>query len=110
MNARLSVRKILRNLGYDFHKLPQPGLTLRDLEFDLPSLGLSSQPTLFVVGANKGQTIQLMQRTLSNPRIFAFEANPDLASFLEQQYASSEVRVENTALGSAIGQVEFCIF
>jgi FkbM family methyltransferase len=103
------MRKALRSLGYDLHILPLTGLTLRDLQFDLPRLMRSRQPVVFDVGANKGQTINLMQRTLSKPRITAFEPNPDLVSFLQQNYASPTVRIENTALGSVAGNIEFCI-
>jgi FkbM family methyltransferase len=96
-------------MGYDVHRLPVPDLTLHDLEFDLPFLVTQRPATIIDVGANKGQTIELMKRALPNPAIISFEPNPKLAQLLEKTYASSGVQVEKSAVGSANGTVEFVI-
>ncbi len=59
---RKIARRILRRLGWDLHRLAAPYLTLRDLEFDLPYLLAQDSPCVIDVGANKGQTIDLVRR------------------------------------------------
>ena len=103
MRPRLWLRRLIRQLGYDLHSLPIYRLTLRDLEFDLPVLIGHSKPVVIDVGANKGQTIDLLRRTLAKPRIFSFEPNPTLAIGLEQKYSAYGVMVEAMAVGSSEG-------
>jgi len=103
------IRKILRRLGYDIHRLPVANLTLRDLEFDLPFLVPRKPATIIDVGANKGQTIDLVQRALKDPIIISFEANPQVSKVLREKYAAAGVQVENSAVGSTHGTVEFGI-
>ena len=106
---RLWLRRMLRHLGYDLHSLPVECLTLRDLELDLCYLIKSSNPVVLDVGANIGQTVDLLRRTLANPRIFSFEPNPAVATGLERKYASCGVVVEAMALGSNEGTTRFNI-
>jgi FkbM family methyltransferase len=107
VNARLFVRRILRRWGYDFHALPANRLGLRDLQFDLPELVRSSSPVIFDVGANKGQTIELMRGCFPASQIVAFEPNPELHRELTSRFASDEVLIEDLAMGSACGIVDF---
>jgi FkbM family methyltransferase len=107
MKPRLHLRKLLFRFGYDLHRMPVASLTLRDLEFDLPNLAKNRSPVVIDVGANEGQTIDLICRTLTNPTIFSFEPNPDLVPRLNDKYASSGVVVEGVALGNTEGSVAF---
>jgi FkbM family methyltransferase len=91
-------------LGFDLHSLPVDSLTLRDLEFDLCRLIKNSKPVVVDVGANTGQTIDPLRRTLDRPRIFSFEPNPTLAIGLKQKYSACDVVVEAIAVGSSEGQ------
>jgi FkbM family methyltransferase len=98
---------MLRRLGYDLHSLPVGSLTLRDLEFDLCYLVKGPNPVVLDVGANAGQSIDLFRRTLANPTIISFEADPALAADLKRKYADSGIVVEATALGSSEGTSRF---
>jgi FkbM family methyltransferase len=99
----------LRRLGWDLHRLAVPYLTLRDLEFDLPYLLAEDSPCIIDVGANKGQTIDLVRSTLRNPKIVSFEANPKMAEVLQEKYGASGVRLESCAVGSTNGHVRFAV-
>jgi FkbM family methyltransferase len=84
-------------------------LTLRDLDFDLPSLVQKKNPVVIDVGANRGQTIDLVHRTFAKPIIFSFEANPELSSTLRDKYEPYGVTIEGCALGKSEGTVAFHI-
>jgi len=98
---------VFRRCGYDLHRLPLSGLTLRDLEFDLPILVRSSDPVVIDAGANVGQTIDLMKRTFSKPAIYSFEPNPDLVQDLRNAYEIGGVVIEGVALGNSEGTATF---
>ena len=104
---RLCLRHVVRRCGYDLHRLPLHSLTLRDLEFDLPILVQSTDPVVIDVGANVGQTIDLMRRTFSKPVIYSFEPNPDLVQVLRNRYEIGGVVVESVALGNSEGIATF---
>src|SRR5262245_10700287 len=105
MKLRRHLRSFLCRLGYDLHRVPVPSLTLRDLEFDLPKLINNERPVVIDVGANKGQTIDLLQRAFARPIIFSFEPNPDLFSQLVAKYEAHGVVVERLALGNYEGNI-----
>jgi FkbM family methyltransferase len=69
------------------------------LEHDLPRLILKGDPLIFDVGANKGQTIELLRRAFRNPRIYSFEPARELAEGLRKKYSEVPVVVEQMALG-----------
>ena len=109
LKPRLYLRKLLCRLGYDIHRVPVSSLTLRDLEFDLPILVKNRSPVVLDVGANKGQTIDLIHRAFASPIIFSFEPNPDLFSQLVAKYEAHGVVVEGFALGNCEGNIAFHI-
>jgi len=90
--------------------MPIKGLAFRDLDFDLPTLISTAYPIVFDVGANKGQTIDMIRRCLPNPTIIAFEPNPDLFLILKERYRHvAKIRVEKCALGSNVETRNFHI-
>jgi FkbM family methyltransferase len=107
MTIRRILRHALRHAGYDLHRLPAGCLTLRDLEFDLPRLVPGSPALVLDVGANKGQTIDLLRRSLHDPVIHCFEPNRLLAGTLQQRYANTNVKIMNMAVGSSVGEIDF---
>ena len=109
MKPRLYLRKLICRLGYDIHRVPVDSLTLRDLEFDLPVLVDNRRPVVLDVGANKGQTIDLIHRAFARPSIFSFEPNPELFSALVAKYEARGVVVECFALGNREGSIGFHI-
>jgi len=104
---RFYLRHVFRRCGYDLHRLPLHSLTLRDLEFDLPILVQSTDPVVIDVGANVGQTIDLMRRAFPKPVIYSFEPNPDLVQALRNRYEIGGVVVESVALGNSEGIATF---
>jgi FkbM family methyltransferase len=106
MNLRIGLRRTLRSFGFDLHRLPSGSLTLRDIEFDLPHLVNTASPVILDIGANRGQTIDMMRRAFVGPTIIAFEPNPDLFPELQRRYGSLAT-IENTAVGSAVAQLDF---
>jgi len=48
--------------------------------------------------ANRGQTIDLICRTLTNPTIFSFEPNPDLVPRLKDKYNGQSVQITPTSM------------
>lgn len=105
MSVAQGVRKLLRRFDYDFHRMPVFSLTLRDLEFDLPALVTKSNPVIFDVGANKGQTIEMYQRAFPKPTITSFEPNPKLTPDLVKRFPG--VAIEGVGVGSAVGTLDF---
>jgi FkbM family methyltransferase len=96
-------RHLINRLGYDLTRLPASRLSLSELEFDLPVLVSCDKPVVLDVGANKGQTIELMLSALRAPLIFSFEPNPTLAAHLSRTYGSLGIEVTQAALGSEEG-------
>jgi FkbM family methyltransferase len=82
-------------------------LTLRDLEFDLPILVQTDCPTIIDVGANRGQTIDMLKSAFTTPNIYSFEPNPVLASRLMAKYGNCGVTIEASAAGSEEGVGSF---
>jgi FkbM family methyltransferase len=101
MKPKLQLRKFLCRLGYDLHRLPIASLTFRDLEFDLPALIKNANPVVIDIGANEGQTIDMVRRAFATPTIFSFEPNPELLPLLKQKYGSSGIVIEGLALGNS---------
>lgn len=108
-NPRIVLRRILRSFGYDFHSLPVKRVGLRDLRFDLPELVRSPSPVIFDVGANNGQTIELMKECFPTGQIVAFEPNPDLYSKLRTNFAAMSVLLEGVAVGNSTGEIDFIV-
>ncbi len=66
-----------------------------------------NSPVCFDVGANKGQTIQLLQRCYAKPVIHAFEPSSISYSSLVSQSFGSEVHLHQLALGEHNGIADF---
>lgn len=104
----MNIGSLLRAFGLDAHRLgPTGGLTYRLLEHDLLRMVGTRSPTVFDIGANKGQTIEMMLRVFERPRIYSFEPAASLASELQARFASCGVVVESLAMGSQVGERSF---
>jgi FkbM family methyltransferase len=75
-------------------------ITYRVLPHDLTRLITTDAPLVFDVGANKGQTIELMRRALRSPRIHAFEPAEALALDLRARYNGPDIVIQQYALGA----------
>jgi len=102
-----AIASLLRRWRWDVQRLDRSGITHRDLEHDLSRLVLSPSPLVFDVGANKGQTIELMRRVFPFCELHAFEPSQDLARSLHERYSSCHVVIESMALGARDGICRF---
>jgi FkbM family methyltransferase len=98
---------MFRKRRWDVRRLDRSELTHRILEHDLPRLARSPTPVIFDVGANKGQTIELMSRLFPASTLYAFEPSETLARTLRDRYAPRGVMVEATALGAREEERQF---
>ncbi|MBN8826540.1 MULTISPECIES: FkbM family methyltransferase [unclassified Spirosoma] len=77
------------------------------LEDDLRQLIGQPNPLCFDVGANQGQTIQLLQQCLTNPVIHAFEPASTTFNGLASQSHGPGVSLHQLAFGEQAGTAEF---
>lgn len=77
------------------------------LEDDLRQLIRQPNPLCFDVGANQGQTIQLLQQCLVSPVIHAFEPASVTFNGLARQSFGPTVSLHQLAFGEAAGTAEF---
>lgn len=67
----------------------------------------TDSPVCFDIGANRGQTIELLQRTFRNPWIHAFEPAHQSFSALELRNYGPRVTLNQLAMGAHACQLEF---
>jgi FkbM family methyltransferase len=70
-----------------------------DLEHDLRALVTGRHPLCLDVGANAGQTIDMLQRALDAPVIHAFEPSTSMMEALRARGFGSRVSLHRVALG-----------
>lgn len=99
MNS-LRIGPFLRKHGWDIRSLGASKLTHRVLEHDLPLIVQAPEPIIFDVGANQGQTIELMQKLFPRCSVRAFEPAMELAALLRARYRAPDVVVECLGLGA----------
>ncbi len=87
-HVKARVRELLRRYDRRVIYLPPGTVTGADLAHDLAALLPHDGPVCLDVGANEGQTIALLQRTLTNPRIQAFEPSAKTFRSLESKAGS----------------------
>jgi FkbM family methyltransferase len=78
-----------------------------DLLYDLNVVVRKENPLCFDIGANRGQTIALLQRCFPRPRIHAFEPSSATFATLASQSFGSAVTLHQLALGEQVGTAEF---
>ena len=77
------------------------------LDRDLRLLIDKANPVCFDVGANEGQTIQLLQRCYARPVIHSFEPSSATCQSLTKQSFGDQVQVHQLALGEHTGAAVF---
>ena len=75
-----------------------------DLEQDLKVLLNREDPLIFDVGANRGQTIELLCRIFDSPHIFAFEPSNSAFEILSSQNFNANVILNRMALEANPGK------
>lgn len=102
------VQKIFNFLGYKVMKI-----TFKDFpDFDYLNKALitKSDPIIFDVGANKGQSIIRYKKLFKDPVIHSFEPNIDEINILKQKYSNDKnLFLNNLAVGQKKENLEFNI-
>ena len=78
-----------------------------DLETDLTVLINKPNPVCFDIGANRGQTIEVLKGCFPQPTIHAFEPSSATYRALAGQSFGSAVHLHQFAMGEAVGTAEF---
>ena len=102
------IKKLVNLLGYEVMKIKTADAP--DLD-DLTKLLITkSEPVIFDVGANKGQSITRYKKLFQNPIIHSFEPNIDEVNILKQKYINDkDLYLNNVAVGDKKGNLEFNI-
>ncbi len=105
-----SAKSILSRLGIFTARQFKGRVTGYDLHRDLTLVVNKKNPVCFDIGANKGQTIYLLQHCFVSPAIHSFEpASTSYAALAEQSFGE-QVHIYQLALGSEVGVAEFNTF
>jgi FkbM family methyltransferase len=107
MGLRSFLNPILEPFGYQLFRssVGSPGLSpFRDMR----RLNASARPTIFDVGANRGQTIRELRRFFGEATIHAFEPSTRAFDELRRKCAHlPNVRLNNVGVGSRVAEREF---
>lgn len=99
------IRRLLRNLGYDIHKIQVGRDPFRDMQ---RLVGRQRAPVIFDVGANVGDTIESFRAAMTQAKIHAFEPGPETFRRLQERCSAMPNLVLNgVAMGAASGAAEF---
>ena len=99
-------QKILNLFGYKIMKINSFDAT--DLNALTKYVIKKSEPVIFDVGANKGQSIARYKKLFQNPKIHSFEPNIDEVNILKQKYINDkDLYLNSVAVGDKKGLLEF---
>ena len=99
------INKLVGLFGYKIMKTDPA-----DLDGLTKSLIKKSDPVIFDVGANRGQSITRYKKLFRNPIIHSFEPNIDEINNLKQEYINDKnLFLNNVAVGEKKGKLEFNI-
>ena len=92
------IKNLIRSLGYSIQKIPKE---INEISInEILKHTLPTNPIIFDVGANKGQSIRSFKKIFSNPKIHAFEPSKEDFEILKQKYQGDQsVVLNNIALG-----------
>ena len=102
------IQRIINFFGYKLIKVNRTDATQLD---ELTKIIIpKSDPVIFDVGANKGQSIERYKKIFQNPIIHSFEPNIDEIDFLKKKYIDKKnLYLNNFALGDDKGNLELNI-
>ena len=95
------IKKIFDIFGFDIKKKLNKNET-EYLSFDqiYKKIIKNDKPTVFDIGANKGQSIQRFLSIYQNSLIHSFEPNPDEFNLLKKKYNNfNNIKLNNFDLG-----------
>ena len=105
------MKNLIQNLAGVFgYKIMKMGGDVLDLDSITKSLITKSDPVIFDVGANKGQSIIRYKKLFQSPIIHSFEPNIDEVNILKQKYINDkDLYLNSVAVGDKRGNLEFNI-
>ena len=105
------MKNLIQNLAGVFgYKIMKMGGDILDLDSITKSLITKSDPVIFDVGANKGQSIIRYKKLFQCPIIHSFEPNIDEVNILKQKYINDkDLYLNSVAVGDKRGNLEFNI-
>lgn len=86
---------------------PQRAVSGHDLRRDLTIIVRNARPVCLDVGANAGQTIDMLKAVYGNPTIHAFEPSTRMFGLLREKAVCGDVHLYHYALGREISTREF---
>ena len=102
------IQKIINLFSYKVMKIKSTDA--KDLNGLTKFLITKSEPVIFDVGANKGESITIYKKLFQNPKIHSFEPNIDEVNILKQKYINDKnLYLNNVAVGDKKGNLEFKI-
>lgn len=102
------INKLVNLFGYKIMKIKS--VDAADLDGLTKFLIKKSEPVIFDVGANRGQSITRYKKLFLNPIIHSFEPNIDEINNLKQKYINDKkLFLNNVAVGEKKGNLEFNI-
>ncbi len=106
--AKSAVKAILRRFNRRVVYVPAHRISGFDLRSDLCDIIGNSRPVFLDVGANAGQTIDLLRSVFGESTIHAFEPSTKIFDLLSRRHAQSKgVHLYHCALGNALTSKEF---
>ena len=104
---RKFIHRALRRFDLKIVRVKPDEVSGIDLQEDVGLILNNDEPVCFDVGANRGQTIRMLQRGLKQPRIHAFEPSSAMFANLKSQWFPRGVSFHQCALGEKPAQLEF---
>lgn len=99
------VKHFLRDLNYYVTRAPKEVVNGLNLVDDLRQVVKAECPVCFDIGANEGQTIELLEHAFGHPKIYAFEPSSACFEILQSRHFQSDVVLTNMALGRECGEM-----
>lgn len=103
---RSVLNPLIEPLGYQLFRTAPKSLGLSPFR-DMSRLVATTQPVVFDVGANVGQTVRKMRRHLRNPVLHCFEPTPSTFVKLTERCGElNNVYLNNVGLADRVGELE----
>lgn len=101
-----TINNLVRKLGYQFIKVPYSERKIRSGHYKwLQEIGIK---TVFDIGANEGQFIEIILRLIPQVHVYSFEPLKELFLKLSERFKSNtNVKLFNLAIGNGNGIVKF---
>ena len=102
------IQKLIKPLGYKIIK--SSSIEKSDLDAMTKLVIKKSEPVIFDVGANVGQSIKRYKKIFENPILHSFEPSIDAVNILKEKYKNEkDLFVINSAVGEKDENLEFNI-